>query len=404
MTTSTLTTIDLTEYSTIRLQRNELDPDLAKTLYKQYGNRVTINEPSFTNDYNWELTSQGWVGHIPLSNTLKLTLSPKVPIQNLFRMLEYAWELISFEFVPSLFKSDSLDDFYQRLAKKLAQDILSRNRKGLYKEYLARDERLSIIRGRINLADKLRKPWDTHHECHFHEHSADLDDNRILAWTLFIILRTGLCTDRNTASSVRKAYRELLGKVGLQECVPKDAINRLYNRLNSDYKPLHSLCRFFLENTGPKHQIGDRTMLPFLVNMARLFELFVYEWMKKHLHEYFPSSYRVNFQQRINVDTQGIVHFDVDLIIQDNATGTTKCILDTKYKDADTPSSADVAQVIAYAAGKRCANAILVYPTQVNYPGGPIGDIIVSTLTFALNRDVDEAGRNFLQDLKQTIG
>ncbi len=392
-------TIELSEYKTLLLQRDELDPVLGEMLHLRYDGQVEVVPPSFKNDNQWELTSQGWVGYIPLSSALGISMTPKVPIRNLFGMLEYAYRLKSFEFLPDLFESDSLDDYYQRLANVLVKKILLRNRQGLYKEYLGRDERLPLVRGRLNLTDVMRRPWEVRHECHFHEHSADLDENRILAWTLNLILRTGVCSDNKTLANVRKAYRELIGKVGLQEYAPAEAIGRFYNRLNSDYQPMHALCRFFLEHAGPRHDLGDRTMLPFLVNMGRLFELFVYEWMAQHLHEYLPTTYQVDFQQKINVDSHGYVHFDVDLVILDSESGITKCVLDTKYKVVDKPAAGDVGQVVSYAAGKRCSRAILVYPKSVDYVGGFVGDILVGTASFSLDGDLEEAGHAFLQEL-----
>ncbi len=50
---------------------------------------------------------------------------------------------------------------------------------------------------------------------------------------------------------------------------PDSCDGRTYNRLNADYEPMHALCRFFLNNSGPTHERGDRPMLPFLVNMSR---------------------------------------------------------------------------------------------------------------------------------------
>ena len=143
-------------------------------------------------------------------------------------------------------------------------------------------------------------------------------------------------------------------------------------------------------------------MLPFLVNMARLFELFVYEWLNRHLHEHFPKSYQVLFQQRVNVDANGVVHFDVDLVIEDTKTGSTQCVLDTKYKVPDNPAAGDVGQVLAYAIGKKCNRAILVYPKSVNYPGGPVGesDIVVTTAVFALDGNLEEAGQAFLEEIR----
>ncbi|MCX7038200.1 MAG: hypothetical protein NT005_03560 [Spirochaetes bacterium] len=43
------------------------------------------------------------------------------------------------------------------------------------------------------------------------------------------------------------------------------------------------MCRFFLESSGPTHEPGGNLMLPFLVDMARLFELFVAEWLQQHI-------------------------------------------------------------------------------------------------------------------------
>ena len=51
--------------------------------------------------------------------------------------------------------------------------------------------------------------------------------------------------------------------------------DRLYHRLNQDYQPMHGLCRFFLEHSGPTHQDGDSAMIPFVVHMPALFEKFV---------------------------------------------------------------------------------------------------------------------------------
>ena len=114
-------------------------------------------------------------------------------------------------------------------------------------------------------------PWDVQLRCHFQEHTGDIEDNQILAWTLHTIARTGLCSER-VLPAVRKAYRSLQGLLHSNRFPQKHCVKRLYHRLNEDYRPLHGLCRFFLEHTGPTNRPGDKSMLPFLINMALLFE------------------------------------------------------------------------------------------------------------------------------------
>jgi len=60
-------------------------------------------------------------------------------------------------------------------------------------------------------------------------------------------------------------------------------MGRRYIRQNADYATLHALCRFFLEQAGPTHELGRHRMLPFVVEMAALFERFVVAWLRVHL-------------------------------------------------------------------------------------------------------------------------
>jgi hypothetical protein len=101
--------------------------------------------------------------------------------------------------------------------------------------------------------------------CNFEEHTTDLEENQILLWTLTRILESGICTERSLPH-IRQARRALLGLTTLQPFSARACSDRLYNRLNQDYEPLHALCRFFLEHTGPTHWLGDRRMLPILIN------------------------------------------------------------------------------------------------------------------------------------------
>lgn len=388
-------TIVLKEYLPATFDTHQISEVAGEMLWHKYGNQIDVDFPSPKTGGRWILKSKGWVGHIPINSDLNITLSPKIPLSNLFRMLEYAYRLESFKFLHGLVQSDSIQDFYERLAKILALKILDRGRKGLYRVYKPIKETSTYIRGKLDTVRMIKKPWAVEKNCHYEDHTADIDDNQILGWTLFKVARSGMCSER-VLPSVRKAYRIIQGFTTLTPHLPSSCIKRLYNRLNNDYEPMHSLCRFFLEQTGPTHEIGEKSVMPFIVDMSRLFELFVAEWLKKNL----PENLSLKAQERVDIGKDRIAHFNIDLVIYESETNVPKYVLDTKYKAPRAPNPNDIAQIVAYSEIKDCKEAILIYPQALEKPFDEwIGDNRVRSMAFNLDGDLDVAGVHLLNEL-----
>jgi 5-methylcytosine-specific restriction enzyme subunit McrC len=136
--------------------------------------------------------------------------------------------------------------------------------------------------------------------------------------------------------------------------------------------------------------------MPFLVNMARLFELFVAEWLKAHL----PEHLTVKMQERVDISPDGSLHFDIDLVLYDAVSGQAICVLDTKYKLNDQPNPGDIAQIVAYCEAKGCREAVLIYPMAlVERFDVCIGGIRIRSISFCLTGDIETAENDFLDDL-----
>ncbi len=391
--------IRLAEYKSVKIAENELEQDLVRLIWERYRKQIDVVGPSFQNEHRWELTSIGWVGQIPLTDSLVLALEPKTPIQNLFGMLEYAYRLQGIHLPPDLVHTDSLQHFYEQLANVLAKRIIDRSRRGLYRTYRPEDERLPYIRGRIDLARASRSPWDTKLHCQYEDHTADVDDNRILAWTLWRIVRSGYCTER-VLPTVRRAFRILQSAATLEPYSSDSCVGRSYHRLNQDYQPLHALSRFFLDQGGPSHYIGDREMTPFLVNMASLFEMFVAEWLKEHA----PKNWRIKDQMMVPFGVERQRHFRPDIVVEDINTGEVLLVLDTKYKVTEEASNADIHQMVTYAHLLNCDTAVLIFPTLPTYSGTfDMRDIHIHSLSFAIDHDLEKSGHFFLGELETIL-
>ncbi|MEG5138110.1 restriction endonuclease [Microcoleus sp. A6-C6] len=384
--------IKLTEYKSESFERDFIPESVGEKIYQNYAKQIDIEFPNPKTKYKWQLKSQGIVGNIPITPQFHIVISPKVPIANLFGMLEYTYKLNKY-FLQGQIECESLEQVYKRLANILAHKILERCRKGLYRDYLPKIEKLAYIRGRIDVRQAVQKPWDVKLKCHYNEQTGDIEDNQILAWTLFIIGRSGLCGE-SVSSTVRKAFHALQGFVTLTSFKPDACIDRTYHRLNQDYQILHALCRFFLENTGPSHEKGDREMLPFLINMASLYEQFVAEWLKANT----PKGFNVEPKYPVKHDKD--YSDEIDLIIRDIETNEILYVLDTKYKAPDRVDSRDRHQIVAYATAVNCKNAILIYPQDLKQPLDiKNDDIQVRSLKFSLDSDLHEAGKTFLTSL-----
>jgi 5-methylcytosine-specific restriction enzyme subunit McrC len=250
-----------------RLELTELDPTAVAVLRKHYNQQVRLDEPGPASGGQWQLAARGWAGLIPLSEALLLELRPELVAAS-------PWHKIAGVERSQLPQDEkpiiatSWLDLYNELATWLAQKVVERARRGLHRGYVQQSDRFPYIRGQVEIREVLQRPWQASLESHYEEHTPDIGDNQILAWTLRVIARSGLCHDQNVVL-VGRAFRSLQRAVSVQPIKPQECTGRSYGRLNQDYRLLHLLCRFFLEHTGSGHMIGERAMVPFLLEMAR---------------------------------------------------------------------------------------------------------------------------------------
>jgi 5-methylcytosine-specific restriction enzyme subunit McrC len=392
--------LDLREEEIARFPRAMLLD--AEVLALNESRKFEIEPASLFNGYTYGLRSRGWVGHIPVGDDLLLRVTPKVPVSNLFRMLEVAYNLRSFRLFDGEVQIESLEDVYERIVSILARRVLDRARKGLYRGYIDDADDRPYVRGHIDVfGAKLNSLRGIPHiPCHFQEHTADLEDNRILLWTLHQVRRQAL-RQETVRIQLDRARRALSGTIALERYSPNDCVHRLYHRLNDDYAPMHGLCRFILEQTGPSINPGDRTFIPFELDMRKLFELFVAEWLRANA----PPRMTVRCQHTAALDSNSDMNIHIDIVLCDKNSQRPLAILDTKYKIGEQPSEEDIFQIAFYARELQVGHAMLVYPSVLTHPLRMLHgkNTLVESLIFDIGASLDVAGSQFLNALNRRL-
>ena len=387
--------LTITEYTPTRLPHEALSMTNGERLWREYGTKIQVDFPSPGTNNSWQIRSLGWAGIVNVGEDLQLTIIPRDGLRSLFSMLEYAYRLGSFHLYRGLVGCGSIEEFYSELAGILARALLERSRRGLLRGYQTRDSQLGYLRGRLDLERHSRSDNPNVIACRYQEQTCDIPENRIVLAALVMIERSGLLSER-VLPAVSRARRELCGIVSERGVSSADFARIAYSRLSEDYAMMHALCRFFLDSSGPTYPASGRSISPFLVDMAYLFELFVAEWLRRHL----PENLRLHTQSKLTPTGDHPLHFRVDILIVDAATDQPLLVIDTKYKSDGRIDPSDVAQVVTYAEGTGCHDAVLLYPRPPKSPLDiRVGDIRVRALSFPIDADLDTAGYVLLSRL-----
>ena len=265
-------------------------------------------------------------------------------------------------------------DLLEILIGLFANRLLSAVRRGLPRRYIAYEDDLKLLRGRLNVIRQV-----THLAarpdllaCRFDELSEDTPLNRVLKAVVRRLVRV-VRTAANARRLAELAARfEFVGDTPdpLREPVRLD-------RTNTAFHDLHRLARLFLTGDWQSTAGGEATGFTLLFPMNELFEQFIGESLKRAL-----GSGRVRLQDKrysalIDDKTadkpKPLFNLQPDAVIE-TPVGATELpiVLDTKWKHL-TPHeprcegtlgvvSSDVYQMLAYARAYGARRLILLYP------------------------------------------
>lgn len=256
-------------------------------------------------------------------------MADKHKIKNIYYMLSYAYQTlreIGFDSVAS----EEFDNIHDLFAAILIRGIGGQVKRGLYRDYVPREEMLSGLRGQIKVADTIRRQSRSQGKlvCAFDEFTENSPHNQVLKSVIILLLRHGSVKEENK-KSIRKL---LLYFVNVSVIHPSEIRWSMlkYHRNNASYRMLIEICRLTVDGLLLTTETGEHKLASWLNDekMFYLYQRFVLAFYKRHRPELSPSAPYIDWDITSGEKSEYLPTMQSDIILRaDKRT----VIIDTKY-------------------------------------------------------------------------
>lgn len=340
--------VHVTEYGTADVQLTAQQERILRHLAQ---GRIAIT-PGDT-EGSWRIKASSYVGTI-VTPGVRILITPKVATANLFYLLEAGGRAL--ELGPAAFDYEQTHDLVPAFATFYARHLETALSQGVPRAYREFQERLTGIRGRIDLAAQQRLAGlPVPAECRFDDYTADIPLNRILRAAAIRLLRLPGVT-----VTTRQALQRLAAQLGeASPATSADLRSRtVFTRLNEHCRPAGQLARIVLGESSLLDAAGTTGAAVFLIDMNKAFEDFVASRLSRYLH----GQLHVRSQKPDHLDNAGHVRIKPDLTF-DRHPGLPAYVADSKYKITSSGfgREADYYQILAYASALNLPEGMLIY-------------------------------------------
>lgn len=298
----------------------------------------------------------------------------KVPIKNALFMYSYIWDKVDNKDFTNLSSEDDFEssNIYVELFLINIKRILA---KGLYKEYITNNEKLNVVKGKIDFIKTINKQSLKNGQIYCNHD--ELEENNI-----YNKIIKSIAIRLYKSSDITKENKKRLNKVILYfnqveyiELKKDDFKNITFNRNNSYYFLMIKICELIYNAQMLSEKTGKYVFYDLFnsdENMNNVFELFI----NKFYHHELDKNYKVKYQSILNWDVSGgnidllpIMKLDTLIVSSDET-----IIIDTKYYknyfidngfNKKELRSGHLYQMMSYMNNIRCNNklrGILLYP------------------------------------------
>ena len=252
-------------------------------------------------------------------------------------MLAYAFQVLNEQGYKDV-ATEEFENVAELCAAILTKGISIQLKRGLNREYIEQKEKLSTLRGRVDISESLKTMSLMKGQlvCSYDEFSVNSYMNRIIRTTMDVLLRSDIAKQR------KKDLRKLLVYYGEVEPLDVHMINwnLRYNRNNQTYRMLIAVCYLVLKSLLQTQSDGTTRLMDFLdeQRMCRLYEKFILEYYRKEHPEVTASAAQIPWQLDDGFgDMLPVLQTDIMLTKAEKV-----LIIDAKYYSRTTQEHFDV--------------------------------------------------------------
>ena len=262
----------------------------------------------------------------------------EIPVKNAWYMLLYAWDLVSWK---DQWKGDveTSPHLLGLLAKILVETTLLLMRKQLRRGYESHQEKIRGIRGKIDFAASLKRrsfeKGAAH--CSFYQLTVDTLKNSIIRSTIRRLSNDPRVYHHKAIldADIKYQLKTLdfdLGEVSIKRIESSDFSRLQLTRNDQDYSIPISICYLIHRLEMPTEGKGDHALKALLrdeITFHKLFELFVYNFYRYHLHDCEVGYQKqLSWFDELNCPFVPLMQTDITLAWQEPSR---RLVIDTKY-------------------------------------------------------------------------
>ena len=291
---------------------------------------------------------------------LSVVIRPKLDISRVLFLASYAPG--AFKRQEKRFEFAEAHTLVEALALALEAAARRAFARGLLHGYRTEEEALYTVRGRILVAEQIRRRFGVPVpiEVRYDEFTEDILANRLVKAAAGLLGRMRIRSPR--ARNGLRWIGAMLGNVAPVRYARSEVPEVTFDRLNAHYREVVGLARLILRHWAFEAARGGVRAAGFLMDMNTVFQEFVTEALREELR---VSAHTLRsddrLPRRITLDEQSRVGLEPDLTWWDGS--TCRFVGDAKYKRADDGNvpNADLYQLLAYATALDLPGGLLVY-------------------------------------------
>ena len=204
-------------------------------------------------------------------------------IKNIYYMLSYAFQSLKFKNNVNM-SVESFDEMYNLMAAILAKGVGLQLKQGLYREYVSRRERLTSMRGKINMPETIRNQIARQRvlTCDIDELSENNYQNQILKTTILFLLKHSNVDNEFKDDLKRKV--QFFSNVDVLEIKSIKWSKVHFQRSYPLYKMLIGVCQLIIEGMLTTTESGEYRLASFVdeQRMCMLYQNFILQYYWTH--------------------------------------------------------------------------------------------------------------------------